>query len=947
MATSYSFSLWDVRGDEYSLTVNDLPDSQVFYRGYFETSRFFTGAVVIHGWDADAFSVLRIVDLITGQVLAGRTLAAGEFLMPTNDADTLLHIGQISGQTISVRTFDYGLSANDASLAIQVGNTLTGTLPDGFSNGDTLNYWQAQYVPPTSTSAYGYMLFQQFASTGSQSVDHVLLRIVDGGTAEQIALPTSDIQWAGNAFIHQGELWLNTFTVSQPDGYYRLVGTTWTSVTEEDFWDTRSLATDAESVVRDGSHALDLLTRIPADGHVDLDPESGDIIELPTGGLLVRAEVEFVDSLGYEQWLIFQNGTVSIEKAFSSGSAPLLRSVQTPEGSYAYFQQLDIDLNTLTQASHALTLYRVALADLPGILANAGETLIGMSGVDEVASYSQAQLQLTGIADGFFAIVEGYIPVSRWLAADTGAIVWSVVNENATGTDTNYISRIEANGTVTYATAIPEAVEETIVDDIYGLFVITNYDDAAQHAYHVNIVTGELTEIDTRTFWLIEQGGAVPEGLVPTIDESLPPNIIIGSDDPDTLIGSDGKDSISGGGGNDTISAGLGNDSVDGGEGDDTLDGGEGNDSMLGGAGADVIEAGTGRDTLDGGLGADTLGGGSGNDTYYINDAGDIASETGNDIARGQEALVGAIDNVIASISYVLTNFIENLELQADAGSIAGTGNDLDNILTGNSSANILDGAAGNDSLSGGGGNDTLDGGAGSDTAIFGGNRSTYSFSLGSDGTLTVSGADGTDTLSGIELLRFDDADYGLSQAIPAQLETVRHYAKVQAYFLGLLNREATTEEANTFTAILQTNQSRVWWNADISAMLGTDSLMGYLMAQTEYATLTANSHSSIVDTIYNRLTGETASQELVDHYVARLAAGPLLVQGVANKMLGELYLSPKGDGTLGTVAGFADNRGFLDGEAYMGYLNMLDAIDGIGIANLDANGNLTAVGVA
>lgn len=114
-----------------------------------------------------------------------------------------------------------------------------------------------------------------------------------------------------------------------------------------------------------------------------------------------------------------------------------------------------------------------------------------------------------------------------------------------------------------------------------------------------------------------------------------------------------------------------------------------------------------------------------------------------------------------------------------------------------------------------------------------------------------------------------------------------------------------------------------------------------YLMAQAEYAVLTSGTNTSIVETIFNRLTGGTAPTELVDHYVSRLDAGTLLTKGVANKMLGELYLSPKGDGSLGTVAGFTDNREFLDGTAYRGYLDNLDAISGINISNLDTSGNL------
>ena len=52
------------------------------------------------------------------------------------------------------------------------------------------------------------------------------------------------------------------------------------------------------------------------------------------------------------------------------------------------------------------------------------------------------------------------------------------------------------------------------------------------------------------------------------------------------------------------------------------------------------------------------------------------------------------------------------------SGTIAGTGNELDNVLTGNSGNNTLDGGAGNDTLNGGSGTDTMIGGQGNDTYV-------------------------------------------------------------------------------------------------------------------------------------------------------------------------------------------------------------------------------------
>jgi len=64
------------------------------------------------------------------------------------------------------------------------------------------------------------------------------------------------------------------------------------------------------------------------------------------------------------------------------------------------------------------------------------------------------------------------------------------------------------------------------------------------------------------------------------------------------------------------------------------------------------------------------------------------------------------VDLVKASVSYTLSDNVENLELTGTAA-INGTGNDLNNVIIGNTGNNILDGGAGADRLEGSKGNDT------------------------------------------------------------------------------------------------------------------------------------------------------------------------------------------------------------------------------------------------
>lgn len=75
------------------------------------------------------------------------------------------------------------------------------------------------------------------------------------------------------------------------------------------------------------------------------------------------------------------------------------------------------------------------------------------------------------------------------------------------------------------------------------------------------------------------------------------------------------------------------------------------------------------------------------------------------------------VDIVRFWVDYTLGANVENLTLLGNVA-IAGTGNDLDNILIGNAANNTLIGGAGNDTLNGGLGADAMSGGAGDDSYV-------------------------------------------------------------------------------------------------------------------------------------------------------------------------------------------------------------------------------------
>ena len=95
-------------------------------------------------------------------------------------------------------------------------------------------------------------------------------------------------------------------------------------------------------------------------------------------------------------------------------------------------------------------------------------------------------------------------------------------------------------------------------------------------------------------------------------------------------------------------------------------------------------------------------------------------------------------DTVLASVSHILTDGVENLTLVSGAGSINGTGNSLNNTIVGNEGNNVISGLAGADTLTGNGGADT------------------FVFASPSGGIDTI-----TDFVSGVDSLQISASGFG------------------------------------------------------------------------------------------------------------------------------------------------------------------------------------------
>jgi Ca2+-binding RTX toxin-like protein len=189
-------------------------------------------------------------------------------------------------------------------------------------------------------------------------------------------------------------------------------------------------------------------------------------------------------------------------------------------------------------------------------------------------------------------------------------------------------------------------------------------------------------------------------------------NILTGGGRDDTLDGGLGADTLKGGLGNDTYTVDNIGDTVieESKQGTDTIiskidlvlpDNVE-NLKLIGLAAKatgnaldNVITGNSLANVLDGAGGADTMIGGLGADLYFVDNAGDIVTETGSDIDTVRTTLQ----------SYTLPKNVEILYGDAASGF---TG-------TGNAAANTIYGGIGNDTLDGKSGADTMVGGLGDD----------------------------------------------------------------------------------------------------------------------------------------------------------------------------------------------------------------------------------------
>ena len=404
-------------------------------------------------------------------------------------------------------------------------------------------------------------------------------------------------------------------------------------------------------------------------------------------------------------------------------------------------------------------------------------------------------------------------------------------------------------------------------------------------------------------------------------------NTLAGNEADNVLDGSTGADIMKGGAGNDTYVVDSSGDVVSekANEGTDTVQSSitltlSTNVENLTLTGTSAIN-GTGNslsntlignsedNVLNGGAGADQLLGGLGNDTYVVDNVNDVITENQDE----------GIDTIQSSVTYTLSDNVENLTLTGTAGR-NGTGNILDNLLIGNSGKNVLNGGEGEDTMIGGLGNDTYivdntgdvvteNSNEGTDTV-----QSSITYTLGENvekliltgtGTLDGTGNALNNTLTGNEAANMLDGSAGADTMIGGLGNDT--YVVDSTGDVVKETSALSTEIDTVLSSVTYTLGS----NVENLILTGTSAING--TGNSLNNTLIGNSGSNV-------LTGGTGSDllngDLGDDTLKGNAGNDILQGGAGNDTLSDTAGTNLLDGGSGTdtLSGNAANEMFVGG---------------------------------
>ncbi|SFQ13623.1 beta strand repeat-containing protein, partial [Pseudomonas borbori] len=376
------------------------------------------------------------------------------------------------------------------------------------------------------------------------------------------------------------------------------------------------------------------------------------------------------------------------------------------------------------------------------IIGNSGNNILNGGGGFDFASYelsssaisadlSNTASQYTGQGYDTFISIEGLI------GSDYGDTLTgnSVANTLIGGAGNDILNGGLGNDTLNGGSG----VDQMTGGDGSDIYYVDNIDDVVTETNSVASSGGTDTVysyLSAYTLGANVENGRIVIGSAANLAGNSLNNVLYAGAGNNILNGGAGTDTASYAYASSAVTANLNLTTAQatGGSGSDTLmsienlTGSNYNDRLTGNSAANVLSGGNGNDILNGGSGADRMIGGDGSDIYYVDNIGDIVTET-NSVAS-----TGGTDTVYSYLSaYTLGANVENGRI------VIGTAANL----TGNGLNNVLYAGAGNNILNGGAGTDTA-------SYAYAGSAVTANLNLTS---AQATGGSGSDTLTAIENL--------------------------------------------------------------------------------------------------------------------------------------------------------------------------------------------------
>lgn len=406
------FTLNDQNGHQHLISIPGLQKSQ-YWDPTTVVNKYSVAAIELNPKSGSSTKEVYVVDLETAEVFYHFSLGPNENLIrnSTNTATTFFTETR-TGSTLTLKSYDFGL--NPTSQASTQSYTLT--------NQANLNGWENSWVSDLLVSSNG----DKYLSV-AQSGGAAIYKLNDA--TNNTTLVTSfnrpdpgSSEWIGNSFLDEkGDLWLQLGDNHSENSWteeffsYNLKTNVLTSRNDSEYWDKWEVFGHAEPFYRVGETVIDLSKFGP---YVDLigSVDISDDLHL----LQLSINPSANSGVDYERWIVLNNnGGIVADKSFNSVTGYNVRTLGDNEvhNGYLYFQQVNAtftvsgsNVTNVTQATTP-TVFKVALADIPFLLATAGSTLELHPSV-LTAQLPPSKSQFMGNYSENLVVFKAFVPVS-------------------------------------------------------------------------------------------------------------------------------------------------------------------------------------------------------------------------------------------------------------------------------------------------------------------------------------------------------------------------------------------------------------------------------------------------------------------------------------------------------------------------------------------------------